>query len=155
MKLVSMVDYVEIIHNKEVTVSYGYRQKLQQITNYANFLKQPLKLEMFVPCDDESTPIEPPTEKDKIDLGGGFATIKERQELEDWENDYQKAQEKVLFKGFEFLKKPGRHSGLHTYVFKHQTKGKVLVSFFLNSNIEDVVYLDLELTENAIKKLNK
>ena len=143
MKLVSMVDYVEIIHNKEVTVSYGYRQKLQQITNYANFLKQPLKLEMFVPCDDESTPIEPPTEKDKIDLGGGFATIEERQELEDWEKDYQKAQEKVLFKGFDY-----GDGCLYCNNKLFWVKG-----FGKYDKIETIVCDELEITENAIKKL--
>ena len=137
MKLVSMVDYVFLCRKDE---SKDNIRSFWACEKYANFLKQPLKLEMFVPCDDEGNVLLEP-------VTGNFGN-KEMNE------QYQKAQEKVLFKGFEFFKKPGRHSRLDTYVFKHHSKGKVPVSF-LNSNIEDVVYLDLELTENAIKKLNK
>ena len=63
-----------------------------KIFNYAKFLKQPLKLEMFVLCDGEGNVLKEPC---KIDLIG--LTIGEHEEI----ILHQQAKEKVLFKEFE------------------------------------------------------
>ena len=155
MKLVSMVDYcLSVIQTPNINEFPCFEQeheRLCKIEHYARFLKQPLKLEMFVPCDDEGEPLEKPDFFSGEYDDNGYGDVDKYQYKLDLK-EYKKAQEKVLFKGFELLKKPSRHSGLDTYVFNHNIKGKVPVSF-LNSNIEDVIYLDLELTENVIKKL--
>jgi hypothetical protein len=77
-KLIPMVEYVleqyETIQQSNVFENNCY--------NYANLLKQPLTLSMFVPCDDDGNVLE-------------------------YENDqqkYQKAKEKVIFEGFTYKK---------------------------------------------------
>lgn len=49
MKLISMQDFVleQYIFDEQL-----YRDTLKNIVNYANFLKQPLKLEMFIKLND-------------------------------------------------------------------------------------------------------
>ena len=41
--------------------------KLDRINNYAKFLNQPLKLEMFVPCDDKGNVLDEPLIYDGMD----------------------------------------------------------------------------------------
>ena len=67
------------------TKIHGY----ERINKYANFLKQPLTLGMFVPCDDDGNVLE---DLDSSILAPNY---------EDWQ-EYQKAQSKVLFNGFVF-----------------------------------------------------
>ena len=64
-KLISMTDYV---------------------LEYANFLKQPLELWMFVPCDEDGSILEEPIET----IGG----------VEMYSKFYKQAKEKVIFKNF-------------------------------------------------------
>lgn len=66
MKLISMTDYVLCNSN------------YNKVKNYAHFLQQPLKLEMFVPCDDEGNVM-----------------------IESFSKKYQEAKQKVLFKNIE------------------------------------------------------
>ena len=146
MKILSSISFGEYCKSNESK----FKTRLEYLDWYEKtrnkfdaFLKQPLKLEMFIPCDNEGNVIKPPTEKDKIDLGGGFATIEERQELEDWENDYQKAQEKVLFKGFEYINGNIYLNG--NLFFLYKTESSISLEIYTSEN--------LELTENAIKKL--
>lgn len=85
MKLISMTDFVLEIGNKTPLIlpkgapDQIYREQ-REIFSYANFLKQPLELWMFVPCDEEGKPI---TEV----------------QIEKWnqEEQYQKEKERVLF----------------------------------------------------------
>ena len=53
MKLISMTDFVleqdKLMRNKlNDPITFTIK-----VTDYALFLKQPLKLEMFVPCDED------------------------------------------------------------------------------------------------------
>lgn len=82
-KLVSMTDFV-IQQRSELL----FKELGRACCKYADFLKRPLKLEMFVPCDDEGNALDKPENFDfhqpnEID-------IKHRE-------SYQKAKEKVLF----------------------------------------------------------
>lgn len=74
-KLISMTDFVL---NKKASHT--------QIVKYAKFLKQPLKLEMFVPCDEKNEPLD-----------GFIHNINLTTMSEEW----NKAKEKVLFEGIE------------------------------------------------------
>jgi hypothetical protein len=65
--LIPMTDFViEIDENKPKFKNFSSFSEINQyeingydkIRNYATFLKQPLKLEMFVPCDDEGNVLE-------------------------------------------------------------------------------------------------
>ena len=51
MKLISMTDFVLEQSKKIMNCELTHLESHHQIVDYANFLKQPLKLEMFVPCD--------------------------------------------------------------------------------------------------------
>ena len=67
--------------------------------NFDEFLEQPLKVEMFVPCDEEGNVLEEPKRwKDYLQYPDSFDGNKEWNEL----YDYQQAKEKVLFEGIEF-----------------------------------------------------
>ena len=71
--------------------------KLITIKNYAKFIKQPLKLEMFVPCDDEGNILEEPQ---MIERKVAFDEV-DYDYNEEEVIVYKKAKEKVLFEGFE------------------------------------------------------
>jgi hypothetical protein len=62
MKLISMSDYV-LDYASVLTVVDNFKD-LSKVTNsifnYASFLKQPLKLEMFVPCDENDEILKEP-----------------------------------------------------------------------------------------------
>lgn len=77
--------------------------QLRLIENYAKFLKQPLKLEMFVPCDEDGNILEEPN----IDHSK-YYTIQnngylDRVMFNDDVEIYEQAKEKVLFEGFEIV----------------------------------------------------
>ena len=87
-------DYVHESHNKE--------RGFELIKNYANFLKQPLKLWMFVPYDENGNLwIFPPTEDERIwsEKDSVNAELSYIQKIV----DYQKAKECMLFDGFEMI----------------------------------------------------
>ena len=56
MKLISMTDYVLLQHAE----SSNQNEFEDKCFKYATFLKQPLKLEMFVPCDEDGNVLEKP-----------------------------------------------------------------------------------------------
>lgn len=57
---------------------------IEKIRKYANFLKQPLELGMFVPCDEDGNVLEEPI----------------CQEYALYNKKYQKSKERCLFEGF-------------------------------------------------------
>jgi hypothetical protein len=134
MKLISMTDYVLEQHEKEVTVNYGFKDKLINTVNYAKFLKQPLTPGMFVPCDEDGNILDHPN----IARGSGGTGI-----YNALMNQYQEAQERVLFEGLE-------------HVFLNMSSmGDVLIKDdILTGYVEDLMKYDLTLTPNAIKIFN-
>jgi len=72
-------------------------KKLDKIHNYSQFLKQPLKLEMFVPCDEEGNVLEPVIQMDYIPFEGHPTKHLQECYEEDLEK-YNKAKQRVLFK---------------------------------------------------------
>lgn len=166
MKLISMTDFVleqntefakdKPIHETDWNLEFEKFSKL--MISYANFLKQPLQLGMFVPCDENGNVLEEPdpTNWQNFTPDGRYRNV-----------PYQKAKEKVLFEGFE-------------YCFD-ETNSIIELEFndmFINYNIEeDLFFLDswngdavimnleclcnllnntassIKLTESAIKQL--
>ena len=105
--LVPMTDFVNNVGNMENYPSH--ENALSWIYNYATFLRQPLKLEMFMPCDEKGNVLEEPQMRPvKISFDEEDMDY-DAQEL----YDYIKAKEKVLFEGFEFV---SRTDG--TWLFK-------------------------------------
>jgi hypothetical protein len=118
--------------------------------NYANFLSQPLKLGMFVPCVD-NVPLEEPNhyylfESDKLSRLDYTVCEDEYQSF----IQYQQAKENVLFEGFEY----GGHSK-ECFILEYKDG-----AYWLNSNdtIEGLIENfteSLTLTDSAINKLKQ
>lgn len=87
MKLISMTDFVlqEKTGGQQVnSITSQLYYELRIIKKYADFLKQPLKLEMFVPCDEKGNVLKEPSLVPSYEL-----------------EIYRKAKEKVLFEGID------------------------------------------------------
>jgi hypothetical protein len=130
--LISMTDFVL----KQIKSKSNY--KIEKIDNYANFLKQPLELWMFIPCD----------------LIQGKIVI-----LNEENNHYQQAKERCLFDGFEIIKQnfSGKDYRLvrnkDTYVFfydKIKNKWEQVNDY---KTIESLVFYNLTITATALKQI--
>lgn len=132
-----MTDFVLEQRKKREVHDLSANRFYHTICNYANFLKQPLTLGMFVPCDLEGNILtKPPLYNDYKNEEGGNKELF-RFNLE----QYKQAQERILFKGWELsiteLVKDG--------VYIHLESLKILT-------IESLFYAKVELTESAIKQ---
>ena len=56
--LIPMTDFVLEQLNEQNSRTKPMREVFNSLEKYANFLKQPLKLEMFVPCDEDGNVLE-------------------------------------------------------------------------------------------------
>lgn len=125
MKLISMTDFVLEQIKRIMNVEITHLESHNQIVDYANFLKQSLKLEMFVPCSNENGL---PLSLEGLIDSEGFV-------LDEIEfNEYEKAKEKVLFEGFD----------LDTAKF-HCNRNDRTIEYFTS--------FDVKLTPNAIKRI--
>ena len=88
--LIPMTDFVLKYYSDE---TMDELQILDLINNYATFLKQPLKLEMFVPCNENGNVLEEPQMRPERNSFGDEDMDYDAREL----YDYIKAKEKVLF----------------------------------------------------------
>ena len=107
MKLISMTDFVLDQFSKlEKTQEINILQFRNNIGNYANFLKQPLKKWMFVPCDlDDNILEEPEHFKDWIN---SYHYFNASESVTHVCKEYKKAKERVLFKNCKFFKNTDR-----------------------------------------------
>jgi hypothetical protein len=158
MKLISMTDFVLEQGNPSNTDS----QFADKVMGYANFLKTPLKLEMFVPCDKYGNILKKPNSNDyNEETNGWFNAI------------CVYADQQVLFEGFEFFDnhKNCLNNMLGDYGFFNITndfsiptnnfgiitheKGKGYHTYFHIKTIEDLIRIEkgISLTQNAIKQL--
>jgi len=77
-KLISMVNFV--LEQSGIYNTYESELELKTIRSYANFLKQPLKLEMFVCVDDEGNVLK--NEFGKVIKPKGFKPVDLKQLFE-------------------------------------------------------------------------
>lgn len=96
----------------EADYYYQEYEVLEKINKYANFLKQPLKLEMFVPCVDN----EP------------FNYSKHGNKKE-----FEQAKEKVLFEGVELINDELINNGVLFWVGKFE--GNENIENCISSNL--------------------
>ena len=139
-KLISMVDYVL----EQGGCVYGYTDRecnekaylfYGKVFEYANFLKQPLKLEMFVPCDEDGNVLEEP-KKYNIIFGNSIRNPLYGKQLE----QYQKALSKVLFKGFYRVN--------NETILTMAVNGDFIEFDIEDLTIENLIKYNLELTDN-------
>lgn len=116
------------------------------IENYAKFLKQPLQLGFFVPCDENGNVLEEPKRwNDYLQFPDSFDGNKEWGEL----YNYELAIERVLFKGLYWE---------GNYVIGNMPDEMIYVDeeFCQDMTIEDffnTIISKIELTETAIKQI--
>jgi hypothetical protein len=112
------------------------------ILKYAFFLNQPLKLEMFVPCDEDGNILEEPEffykQENLKDLKGMKLLIAE--ETNKRVSEYQKAKEKVIFEGFTLY--PNNDNFLQ--------KGNILIDISKLRTVEDLIPYNLELKNEIL-----
>lgn len=132
MKLIKMTDFV-----LEQKVSHT------QIIKYAKFLKQPLTLGMFVPCDEDGNVLEEPI--DDSDRGRCEYDLLKKLTFKEKSEKYQQAKERVLFEGC-FINFKGE-------VIVKETDFQTLKYADSNWIIEDLIQFDLTLTQSVIKNI--
>lgn len=81
---------------------YTNRQEIQYLDDwldfdkFVNFIKQPLALWMFIPCDKNGKPLDKPFAYESwVDYGQDTEDAKQCRE-------YQEAEARVIFEGFEY-----------------------------------------------------
>ena len=100
-----------------------------KIHNYANFLKKPLELGMFVPCDENGDIL-----RDGVNWNKNF---------------YQRAKERVLFEGFELKKETDS-----LYFLTYDSCYMFFIPKDKKRTIENIICKNFTLTPNAIKQLS-
>ena len=120
---------------------YENKNLLFKIRGYAKFLKQPLKLEMFVPVDEEGNFLEEPEQFKEWIKSDHYFNASES--VTHQCRMYKKAKEKVLFEGFVLEKDELINNGILFWVGEFE--GKEI--------IENCIPFNITLTPNAIKQL--
>jgi hypothetical protein len=151
MKLISMTDFV-LESNKKIAQSHSRVECGNLILNYAQFLKQPLKLWMFVACDEERNMLEEPERwGDYLMFPESFDGNKEWNDL----YEYQQAKERRLFEGVTvtienntYLDIKLENGNVFRYVKKEQR-----FMFCHDYKIENLLGRDATLTPTAIKQI--
>lgn len=149
-----MVDFV-LESNNKIAKSYNREKCGDLIFKYANFLKQPLELWMFVPCDENGNVLEEPKNYKEWD-------IKKLNVLYDLDlskyEEYQQAKKRCLFEGFEYKRTNYDLATLHHLSLKEnrewvENKNYCIVYLkdFESKTIEDLVKYNLQLTPTALK----
>lgn len=138
MKLISMTEFVLELwkdqSKKEITY-VGLHEFTRLTVNYANFLKQPLELGMFVPCVD-GVP---------INIEDYQYSIKKMQ-------TYLQAKENVLFDGcfIQFGEMNLRNDIAYKNIFDLENIKHLTIEYLANKKSE---LLKPTLTPNAIKQI--
>lgn len=148
MKLIDSKDFGKTLINE---TDSEYRRKRDL---FDMFLEQPLKLEMFVPCDENNNPLIKPSIYDpRSGTGNTDYHLYDQAELE-----YEKAVEKVLFQGL-LNKKFTSLSGDSVFQIGKEINfrfNEILelrngsVKFYYKT-LEDLIHMNLTLTHNAIE----
>lgn len=160
MKLISMTDFVLSQKEKIWEEEMPYSEFIDKIINYAYFMKQPITLGMFVPCDENGKIIEEITQFDP-DISSQYYAG------QIWHNNlFNEAKERVLFKGnwkhkkeditgFDTVDDDDFHFNLDTLECWQWVEGGILDFKLTGSNIESIsnAIKGIELTESAIKQL--
>ncbi len=163
MKLISMTNKVLEINQefKKNILNYNVIYYFKKIVEYAEFLKQPLQLGFFVPCDLDGNVLEEPK------IPHTFSSENSNDYITKWEKElglYQQAKERVIFEGFEYYEVSSVSSSfqdIQIMKFKNGNTQYWLTDYtkenpkqIMVKNVEDLVPYNLTITENAIKKNN-
>ena len=123
--LISMTDFFFYIDNNR-----EFARNYDRILAYAKFLKQPLELWMFVPCDENGDVLEEPICQE-------YALANQK---------YQQAKERVLFDGWNV----NFETGIKTCISNESEYMLFLPSIM---TIENILYTKPTLTPIALKQI--
>lgn len=143
-KLISMTSYV-LKHTKDLDFVSIFVAKLMMVRDYANFLKTPLELGQFVPCDKDGNVLEEPTYYAEWYNYGSFTKHGEKIVKEC--KKYQQAQDRVIFKGCSVEKRKVY------YTIKNKGGDLIWVSWNHSKDIEYLIERNTTLTESKAKSL--
>lgn len=132
MKLISMTDFV--LEQKKTICKIDSKDTdyyFNNIVNYANFLKQPLKLEMFVPTDKYGNVLEEKLVENYENDFGLYSDFRR------YNKEYNEAKKKVLFE-----------TNYELHVIKD-----ILTSAKIIEDLVTCSKLNITLTPNVIKQL--
>ena len=174
MKLISMVNFVL---QQDIT---DIKQR-DSIVKYANFLRQTLKPEMFVPCVDGNVLQEPKKTNYQVDVNTKCSGWKYLYDNNDkligyyddrkWKEDfvkYKQFKEKVLFEDSVLIEETMYHQTKRVLIMlKSYPTFRIFNQFYYrdgsiesqlfpnneNLRIEDLIKFELELTESAKKQI--
>jgi len=159
MKLQPTEDFVLNLANRDDSLKFLFPHKLDGIgldgylymtTRYALFMKQEFTLWDFLPFDEEGILMKEPIDYDCHMKGlGGHIDVS----LQEYKQ-YQRAQERVLFKNKFYFKENDILScnGVTILAF---SDGEWIPAKFNVTTIRDLVKFGLELSETAIEKIFK
>ena len=162
IKLQSMTDFVL---ERQDTSTFDTSQidwydleqvKLDEIRNYVRFLKQPLQLGFFVPCDEDGNLWEfPPTNEEWEWAQKDSAAAEQSYKMKQFY--YEKAKERILFKGFHSIGENEIELLNSDNWMSFSQKHNELTDEFGHEievyRIEDLIELNLELIDSAIKQI--
>ena len=138
MKLISMTDFVENLRDEmtlKAPLNFKQTKKyFDKVFYYSDFLKQPLKLEMFVPCDKDGNVLE--------DIIGDGMIHNYSEKVK----QYEQAKDKVLFEGFDIYSNGNLHNAFVTF------ESSSLEIMNVENLITDFQY-SFYLTPNAIDRI--
>lgn len=144
MKLISMIDFVleEQKGGQRVnSITTQLHQELRNIKKYAKFLKQEIKLEMLIPCDENGEILERPVFQDDFseDQLCNFQILRE---------EFEEAESKVLFYNVDYFYDEGRLTIKFGEIFTHFEDLKN------GYTIEDLAcWYNLDLRTNIIERI--
>lgn len=123
-----MVDFVlKQKEKRNCLLSHNSFEFYKSVTNYANFLKQPLELWMFVPCDENGNYYEKPClDNYSIDEEGSRLF---NNALSKWKIAYDKC------------------------IFSEDLNEEELSILMQYETVENLVEYNLQLSQNCIKKI--
>ncbi|MCT4181968.1 hypothetical protein HZP54_18700, partial [Elizabethkingia anophelis] len=162
--LMPLSDFVlKTVHTPNINEAICWEQteeRLQKIYKYTQFLKQPLALCMFVPCDVDGKPLEEcnePNKEDYWDIENDVFNAELYNYNRTKFTNLKKAQSRVLFEGFEIEMSKNRVD-IYFSNYNHISYSRIQNNFSSPSKylttIEDlIIYSGLTLTETAIKQI--
>ena len=147
--LIPMLDFVlkinDLIPRDNLDVIEWWGKKLDIIENYAKFLKQPLKLGMFIPCDEDGNVLEEP--KISEDDFDEHTT----QIFAQYQYDLDRAKENVLFEVENVEYKFGS-----IYFDDYENELKIVTINAMNPNIDSLAsnfHYKLKLSKSALNAI--
>lgn len=108
--------------------------RVLKITNYAKFIKQPLHIRMFIPCDKNNEPLRKPMYDPANEQYWASAHF-----------EYEKAKEQILFEGWYLKETYAQHRNglaIDDEICKENTMEELIMNGY-----------DLYLTPYAIKQI--